>query len=183
MTRGACVVYPGPAFSPTSVLEAVQNHKATSLYGVPTMFIDELTSPHFSKYDLSTLRTGLMAGSPCPTDVLEQVKLRMHMKDIGVAYGMTETSPVSTQTRSGTSTALQVSTVGQVHPHVEIKIISESNEMVSIGHVGEFCTRRVQRDARLLERQGCNICCNRRKPLAAYWRLSKKWIPTGSFKL
>lgn len=141
MTRGACVVYPGPAFSPTSVLEAVQNHKATSLYGVPTMFIDELTSPHFSKYDLSTLRTGLMAGSPCPTDVLEQVKLRMHMKDIGVAYGMTETSPVSTQTRSGTSTALQVSTVGQVHPHVEIKIISENNEMVPIGHVGEFCTR------------------------------------------
>jgi fatty-acyl-CoA synthase len=124
------------------VLEAAQAERATALYGVPTMFIAELNHPDFAKYDLSTLRTGIMAGSPCPVEVMKQVQAEMHMRDVAIAYGMTETSPVSTQTRIGAPLAKQVGTVGQVHPHVQTKIVDpQTGQVVPIGQPGELCTR------------------------------------------
>ncbi len=122
-THGACIVIPGPAFEPGAVLEAVQEERCTSLYGVPTMFIGELGHPEFERFDLSSLRTGIMAGSPCPEEVMREVIDRMHMGDVTICYGMTETSPVSTQTSADDSLEHRVGTVGRVHPHVEIKVI------------------------------------------------------------
>ncbi len=142
MTHGATMIYPSGGFDPTAVLEAAQAERATALYGVPTMFIAALNHPEFARYDLSSLRTGIMAGSPCPVEVMKQAKTLMHMSDVAIAYGMTETSPVSTQTRIGAPLAKQVGTVGQVHPHVQIKIVDpQTAQVVPIGAQGELCTR------------------------------------------
>jgi fatty-acyl-CoA synthase len=141
-THGACIVIPGPAFEPGAVLEAVQEERCTSLYGVPTMFIGELGHPEFETFDLSSLRTGIMAGSPCPEEVMREVIDRMHMGDVTICYGMTETSPVSTQTSADDSLEHRVGTVGRVHPHVEIKVIDPATgDTVPVGEKGEFCTR------------------------------------------
>ncbi len=142
ITHGATMIYPAEGFDPGAVLETVQAEKATGLYGVPTMFIAELDSPRFSRYDLGSLRTGIMAGAPCPIEVMKKVKTLMNMTDVEIAYGMTETSPVSFQTRVGAPLEKQVSTVGQVHPHVEVKIINPATgQVVPIGETGELCTR------------------------------------------
>jgi fatty-acyl-CoA synthase len=142
VSHGATMIYPSDGFDPLAVLEAAQAERATALYGVPTMFIAELNHPDFAKYDLSTLRTGIMAGSPCPVEVMKQVQAQMHMRDVACAYGMTETSPVSTQTRIGAPLAKQVGTVGQVHPHVQIKIVDpQTGQVVRVGQRGELCTR------------------------------------------
>ena len=142
ITHGATMIYPSEGFDPEAVLQAVEREKATALYGVPTMFIAELELASFSQYDLSSLRTGIMAGSPCPIEIMKKVQSLMHMTEVQVAYGMTETSPVSTQTKVGTPLEKQVSTVGQIHPHLEVKIIDpESGQVVSIGEKGELCTR------------------------------------------
>ncbi|HEY7486753.1 MAG TPA: AMP-binding protein [Streptosporangiaceae bacterium] len=141
-SRGACVVIPAPSFEPTATLETVAAERCTSLYGVPTMFIAELNDPGFDSYDLSSLRTGIMAGSPCPVEVMKQVIERMGMTEVAICYGMTETSPVSTQTRADDSLERRVSTVGQVHPHLEIKIIDPNTKRtVPHGTPGELCTR------------------------------------------
>ena len=142
LTHGATMIYPSEGFEPEAVLQAAQNEKATAIYGVPTMFIAELDHPNFHQYDLSGLRTGIMAGSPCPVEVMKKVQTVMHMRDMQIAYGMTETSPVSTQTRIGTPLDKQVSTVGQIHPHLEVKVIDpETEQVLPIGKKGELCTR------------------------------------------
>ena len=141
-THGACIVVPAPAFEPTATLRAVEQERCTSLYGVPTMFIAELDLPAFSDYDLSTLRTGIMAGSPCPVEVMRKVIERMHMSEVTIAYGMTETAPVSTQTGADDDLEHRTTTVGRVHPHVEIKIVDPiSGACVARGESGELCTR------------------------------------------
>jgi fatty-acyl-CoA synthase len=144
-SNGATMVIPAEAFDPKATLEAVAGERCTSLYGVPTMFIAELgvlDSAGSDAYDLSSLRTGIMAGSPCPVEVMKQVVGRMGMEEVTICYGMTETSPVSTQTRADDSLELRVSTVGRVHPHVEIKIIDpETGRTMPRGEPGELCTR------------------------------------------
>ena len=141
-SHGSAMVIPGPAFDPVASLEAVAGEKCTSLYGVPTMFIAELALEDFDSFDLSTLRTGIMAGSPCPESTMRQVIDRMNMDEVSICYGMTETSPVSTQTRSDDSLDRRVSTVGRVGPHLEIKIVDPSTgETLPRGEAGEFCTR------------------------------------------
>jgi fatty-acyl-CoA synthase len=141
-SHGACMVIPAPAFDPAETLAAVAAERCTSLYGVPTMFIAELADPRFDDHDLSTLRTGIMAGSPCPVEVMKQVIERMGMAEVTICYGMTETSPVSTQTRADDSVDRRVSSVGRVHPHLEVKVISpESGRTVPRGASGELCTR------------------------------------------
>ncbi len=142
MTHGAAMIYPSEGFEPLAVLQAIEKEKATAVYGVPTMFIAQLEHPAFDQFDLKSLRTGIMAGSPCPIEVMKKVQTLMHMSEVQIAYGMTETSPVSTQTKIGTSLEKQVSTVGQVHPHIEIKIVDdETGLLVPIGEPGELCTR------------------------------------------
>ena len=142
LTHGACAIYPSETFEPEAVLHAVQSERATALYGVPTMFIAELALPNFSEYDLKTLRTGIMAGAPRPVDTMTQVNERMHMTEVEIAYGMTETSPVSFQTRVDSPAEKRVSTVGKVHPHVEVKIINpDTNKLCTVGEMGELCTR------------------------------------------
>ena len=142
VTHGATMIYPSAGFEPGAVLEAAQAERATALYGVPTMFIAALNHPDFARFDLSSLRTGIMAGSPCPVEVMKQAKELMHMSDVAIAYGMTETSPVSTQTRIGAPLAKQVGTVGQVHPHVQIKVVEPATgQVVPLGVQGELCTR------------------------------------------
>jgi fatty-acyl-CoA synthase len=142
VTHGACIVIPAPGFEPAATLRATADERCTSLYGVPTMFIAELALPDFADYDLSTLRTGIMAGSPCPVEVMKRVISEMHMAEVTIAYGMTETSPVSCQTRPDDDTERRVSTVGRVHPHVEVKIINPDNGLVlPRGEPGEMCTR------------------------------------------
>ncbi|MEM7373575.1 MAG: AMP-binding protein [Bacteroidota bacterium] len=139
---GATMIYASEGFEAEEVLKAVEEEKATALYGVPTMFIAELEHPNFGKYDLSSLRTGIMAGSPCPIEVMKKVNSHMHMQEVEIAYGMTETSPVSTQTRHDAPLDKRVSTVGRVLPHTEIKIIDpETGQVVPVGTPGEFCTR------------------------------------------
>ena len=141
-THGSAIVLPGPGFDPEQVLTAVQQEKCTSLYGVPTMFIAELEHPDLESFDLSSLRTGIMAGSPCPVEVMKRVIAEMNMGDVTIAYGMTETSPVSTQTMTTDTIDRRVSTVGRAHPHVEIKIIDpETGDTVERGQDGELCTR------------------------------------------
>jgi fatty-acyl-CoA synthase len=142
ITHGATMIYPSEGFDPLAVLEAVQEERATALYGVPTMFIAELEHPAFSSYDLRSLRTGVMAGSPCPVEVMKQVQSKMHMREVEICYGMTETSPVSFQTRADAPLDKRVSTVGQIHPHLEVKLIDPTNgHVVPIGATGELCTR------------------------------------------
>jgi fatty-acyl-CoA synthase len=141
-SHGACMVIPAPSFDPVATLEAVQAERCTSLYGVPTMFIAELSADGFADYDLSSLRTGIMAGSPCPVEVMKQVMSRMSMREVSICYGMTETSPVSTQTRSDDSLDRRVSTVGRVGPHLEVKVVDpESGRTVPRRTPGELCTR------------------------------------------
>jgi fatty-acyl-CoA synthase len=141
-SHGAAMVIPAPAFDPAATLSAVAAERCTSLYGVPTMFIAELALPSFADYDLTSLRTGIMAGSPCPVEVMKQVVERMHMDEVSICYGMTETSPVSTQTRADDSIDRRVSTVGRVGPHLEVKIVDpETGRTVPRGQPGELCTR------------------------------------------
>ena len=141
-THGACMVIPAPGFEPAATLQAVQQERCTSLYGVPTMFIAELALPDFASYDLSTLRTGIMAGSPCPVEVMKRVVSEMHMTEVTICYGMTETSPVSAQTTADDDMERRVSTVGRVHPHVEVKIVDpETGLVLRRGETGEMCTR------------------------------------------
>jgi fatty-acyl-CoA synthase len=141
-THGACIVIPAPGFDAAETLAAVQAEKCTSLYGVPTMFIAELALPEFGRYDLATLRTGIMAGSPCPVEVMKRVVSEMHMAEVTICYGMTETSPVSTQTTADDDMERRVSTVGRVHPHVEVKVIDpETGIVLPRNGPGELCTR------------------------------------------
>jgi fatty-acyl-CoA synthase len=141
ITHGAAMVYPAEGFDPLATLEAVQAERCTALYGVPTMFIAQLGHPEFKRFDLSSLRTGIMAGSPCPIEVMKRCASEMNMREVTIAYGMTETSPVSTQTAYDDSLERRVSTVGRVHPHVEIKIVDAEGRIVPPGTPGEFCTR------------------------------------------
>ena len=141
-THGAAIVIPAPGFDPAATLRAVAAERCTSLYGVPTMFIAELARPDFASYDLSSLRTGIMAGSPCPVEVMKRVVSEMNMTEVTICYGMTETSPVSTQTTADDDMERRVSTVGRVHPHVEVKVIDpESGRVLPRGVPGELCTR------------------------------------------
>jgi fatty-acyl-CoA synthase len=141
-SNGCTMVIPAQGFDPKATLEAVAKERCTSLYGVPTMFIAELNHQDFSSYDLSSLRTGIMAGSPCPVEVMKQVVSRMGMEEVTICYGMTETSPVSMQTRADDSLELRVSTVGRVHPHLEIKIVDPDTGLtIPRGEPGELCTR------------------------------------------
>lgn len=142
MTHGAAMIYPGEGFEPEAVLNAVHSQRATALFGVPTMFIAELDHPEFDQFDLSTLRTGIMAGSICPAEVMRQVISKMNMKGVQIAYGMTETSPVSTQTGADDSIEKRVSTVGRTQPHLETKIVDPGNgDILPRGEIGELCTR------------------------------------------
>ncbi|MEZ5098903.1 MAG: AMP-binding protein [Thermoleophilia bacterium] len=142
ITSGAAMVIPSEAFDPLAALEAVEAEGCTSLYGVPTMFIAELEHPEFPRFDTSTLRTGVMAGSPCPIEVMKRVRAELHMDEVTICYGMTETSPVSTQTPRDAPLDKQVSTVGRIHPHVEIKIVDPVTGLtVERGETGELCTR------------------------------------------
>src|SRR5215218_9997552 len=141
-SHGACMVIPAGAFDPVATLQAVQDERCTSLYGVPTMFIAELEHPEFGEFELTSLRTGIMAGSPCPIETMRRVVSEMHMEDVTICYGMTETSPVSTQTGADDPLDKRVGTVGRVHPHVEVKIVDpESGAIVPRGEPGELCTR------------------------------------------
>ncbi|MFI8100614.1 AMP-binding protein [Streptomyces sp. NPDC086023] len=141
-SHGAAMVIPAPAFDPAATLAAVAAESCTSLYGVPTMFIAELADPGFDSYDLSSLRTGIMAGSPCPTEVMKEVIGRMGMAEVSICYGMTETSPVSTQTRVDDPVERRVSTVGRVGPHLEVKVVDPDTGLtVPRGMPGELCTR------------------------------------------
>lgn len=140
-SHGACMVVPSEGYDPLAVLETVQAERCTSLYGVPTMFIAELDHPRFSEFDLSSLRTGVMAGAPCPIELMNNVVTKMHMPEVAIGYGMTETSPISTQSAWDDPLQRRVSTVGRVHPHVEIKIVDANGAIVPRGTAGEFCTR------------------------------------------
>lgn len=141
MTHGAAMVLPGEGFDPLATLQTVAEERCTSLYGVPTMFIAELDHPEFSRFDLNSLRTGMMAGSPCPIEVMRRCISEMNLRELTIGYGMTETSPVSTQTALDDPLERRVSTVGRVHPHVETKIIDNDGRIVPRGTPGEFCTR------------------------------------------
>lgn len=142
VTHGSCMVIPDEAFDPDKVMRTVQEEKCTALYGVPTMFIAELEHPNFNKYDFSSLRTGIMSGSPCPAEIMRQVMSKMNMTEITIPYGMTETSPVSTMSWAHDDFDVKVNTVGSVMPHVEIKIVDpETNKIVPRGQQGELCTR------------------------------------------
>jgi fatty-acyl-CoA synthase len=142
ITHGACMVIPSSAFDPVAVLQTVEDERCTSLYGVPTMFIAELEHPAFAEFDLSSLRTGIMAGSPCPIETMRRVVSEMHMEEVTICYGMTETSPVSTQTGADDPLDKRVGTVGRVHPHVEVKIVDPADgRVVERGETGELCTR------------------------------------------
>ncbi|MET7937602.1 AMP-binding protein [Streptomyces sp. NPDC005322] len=141
-THGACIVIPAPTFDPAATLAAVERERCTSLYGVPTMFIAELALPDFATFELSSLRTGIMAGSPCPVEVMRRVVAEMHMAEVSICYGMTETSPVSTQTRRDDDLTRRTATVGRVMPHVEIKVVDPvTGVTVPRGTRGELCTR------------------------------------------
>jgi len=141
LTHGATMIYPSEAFDPLAVLECVQAERCSALYGVPTMFIGELAHPWFERFDLSSLRTGIMAGSPCPVEVMKDVIGRMHMSGVTIAYGMTETSPVSFQTSLDDPAERRVATVGQVQPHLECKVVDLDGNIVRRGETGELCTR------------------------------------------
>jgi fatty-acyl-CoA synthase len=141
-SHGACMVIPAPAFDPSATLKAIEQERCTSLYGVPTMFIAELALEDFAAYDLSSLRTGIMAGSPCPVEVMKRVIAEMNMSEVAIAYGMTETSPVSTMTRADDDLARRTETVGGVMPHLEVKVVDPyTGRTVPRGETGELCTR------------------------------------------
>jgi fatty-acyl-CoA synthase len=141
VTHAATMVYPSESFDPLSTLEAVEAEQCDVLYGVPTMFIAQLNHPEFSRFDLRSLRRGIMAGAPCPIEVMKDVASRMHMGEITIAYGMTETSPVSFQSSRDDPLELRVSTVGRIQPHLEVKIVDRDGRVVPRGETGELCTR------------------------------------------
>jgi fatty-acyl-CoA synthase len=141
LTHGAASVLPCDAFEPLAVLESVQQERCTALYGVPTMFIAELDHPRFGEFDLSSLRTGIMAGAPCPIPIMRRVVAEMHMRQVTICYGMTETSPVSFQTQADDSLERRVSSVGRVHPHVQVKIVDAEGRVTPRGTPGELLTR------------------------------------------
>ncbi len=141
VSKGATMVFPGEGFDPVATLRAVESEKCTGLYGVPTMFVAILDHPDFGRFDLSSLRTGIMAGAPCPIEVMKRVVGKMHMSEVTIAYGMTETSPVSFQSAVDDPLERRVSTVGRVHPHVEVKIIGDDGRTLGVGERGELCTR------------------------------------------
>jgi fatty-acyl-CoA synthase len=141
ITHGAAMVYPSEGFDPLATLEAVAQERCTALYGVPTMFIAELGHAEFHRFDLRSLRTGVMAGAPCPIEVMKRCVREMNMREITIGYGMTETSPLSTQTACDDTLERRVGSVGRVHPHVEIKIVDDDGKIVPRGAAGEFCTR------------------------------------------
>ena len=141
VSHGAAIVFPGEGFDPLATLQTVAAERCTSLYGVPTMFIAQLDHPDFGKFDLTSLRTGMMAGAPCPIEIMRRCIRDMHLTEITIAYGMTETSPVSTQTAIGDPLEKQTGTVGRAHPHVEIKIVDDGGKIVPRGTSGELCTR------------------------------------------
>jgi fatty-acyl-CoA synthase len=141
VTHGACMVFPGEGFDPLATLETVAAERCTGLHGVPTMFIAELDHPDFARFDLSSLRTGIMAGSPCPTEVMKRVVSRMNMSEVTIAYGMTETSPVSFQSSTGDPLERRVGTIGRIHPHLEVKIVDADGRIVPPGTPGELLTR------------------------------------------
>jgi fatty-acyl-CoA synthase len=140
-THGTAMVYPGEGFDPLATLRTVAEERCTGLHGVPTMFIAQLEHPEFASFDLSSLRTGIMAGAPCPIEVMRRCMAQMHLNEITIAYGMTETSPVSTQTTTDDPVERRTSTVGRVHPHVEVKIVDAEGRIVPNGTAGELCTR------------------------------------------
>jgi len=141
VSQGSTMVFPGEGFEPAGVLEAVAAERCTALYGVPTMFVTMLEHPRFPEFDLSSLRTGVMAGAPCPIEVMKRVVSDMHMSQVTICYGMTETSPVSFQSNVDDPIDRRVSTVGRVHPHVEVKLVDEAGNTVPVGVAGELCTR------------------------------------------
>ena len=141
LTSGAAMIYPGEGFDPLATLETVAREKCTALYGVPTMFIAELDHPDFAKFDLSSLRTGMMAGAPCPVEVMRRVNDLMNMREVTIGYGMTETSPASFQSATDDPLERRVSTVGRIHPHVEVKVVDLEGRVVPRGERGELCTR------------------------------------------
>ncbi|GAB7544586.1 AMP-binding protein [Cupriavidus sp. 8B] len=141
VSTGACMVFPGEAFEPAATMAAVSEERCTALHGVPTMFIAQLDHPDFAKYDFSTLRTGIMAGSPCPIETMKRVISQMHMAEVTIAYGMTETSPVSFQSSTTDPLDKRVTTVGLIQPHLEVKLVDGMGEIVPVGEKGELCTR------------------------------------------
>jgi fatty-acyl-CoA synthase len=141
VSHGSAMVFPGEAFDPLETLRAVEAEKCTALHGVPTMFITELDHPQFAEFDLSSLRTGIMAGAPCPVEIMKRVISQMHMEDILIGYGQTELSPINNMTLPDDSLERRTETVGRAMPWVEIKIVDESNRVVAIGEKGEICTR------------------------------------------
>jgi fatty-acyl-CoA synthase len=141
VATGAKMVFPNEGFDPRATLAAVEAERCTALHGVPTMFIAELDHPEFSRFDLATLRTGIMAGAPCPVEVMKRVQHDMHMHEVTIAYGMTETSPVSFQSGTDDPIERRVSTVGRILPHLEVKIVGADGGVVPIGATGELCTR------------------------------------------
>ncbi|ERI50624.1 hypothetical protein N878_25440, partial [Pseudomonas sp. EGD-AK9] len=141
LTHGSTMIYPGDAFDPLTTLQAVAEERATALYGVPTMFIAELDHPRRGEFDLSSLRTGIMAGATCPIEVMKRVIGEMHMAEVQIAYGMTETSPVSTQTAADDDLQRRVASVGRTQPHLESKVVDEHGRIVARGQIGELCTR------------------------------------------
>lgn len=141
LTLGSTMVYPTEGFCPITTLKAVEQEKCTALYGVPTMFIAKLESEHFAEFDLSSLRTGIMAGSPCPIEIMRQASQKMHLHEMTICYGMTETSPVSFQSDTTDSLERRVSTVGRIHPHIEVKIVDKNGQIVPRGATGELCTK------------------------------------------
>ncbi|WP_244847525.1 AMP-binding protein [Caballeronia sp. SL2Y3] len=141
VSTGAAMVFPGEAFDPAATLAAVSEEGCTALHGVPTMFIAELDHPDFAKYDLSRLRTGIMAGSPCPIETMKRVVSKMHLNEITIAYGMTETSPVSFQSSTTDPLGKRTATVGRIQPHLEVKIVDALGQIVPVGQTGELCTR------------------------------------------
>ncbi|KVD42217.1 AMP-binding protein [Burkholderia sp. ABCPW 11] len=141
VSKGAAMVFPGEAFDPVATLAAVAEERCTALHGVPTMFIAELDHPEFAKFDLSTLRTGIMAGSPCPIETMKRVVSQMHLSEITIAYGMTETSPVSFQSSTDDPLEKRTTTVGRIQPHLEVKIVDPAGDIVPVGATGELCTK------------------------------------------
>jgi fatty-acyl-CoA synthase len=141
VTRGATAVFPSDAFEPAAVLQAVQEERCTALHGVPTMFIAELEHPDFKRFDLSSLRTGIMAGAPCPIEVMKKVITEMHMSEVLIAYGQTECSPVNHMTLADDPLEKRVDSVGRAGPHLEVKIVGEDGEIVPVGEPGDICTR------------------------------------------
>jgi fatty-acyl-CoA synthase len=141
VTHGSAMVYPGEGFDALTTLETVQAERCTTLYGVPTMFIAQLDHPEFARFDLTSLRTGIMAGAPCPIEVMKRVADRMNMREVTICYGMTETSPVSFQSSTDDPLERRVTTVGRIHPHLEVKIVDAEGRVVPRGERGELCTR------------------------------------------